>query len=203
MVAAIVVTLLAGTAIFAIQGALVGLIGANPIIVTIGAGAIQEGVIGWLSPGDITPPPGASIDFLARTIFGLPFRSVFRWARCRRCTTARSSSSPICSPISTAIMPSLKRINTPNTGCCRLGRFGPGRRSSPKTTPIRSWTSTRSIQGARRVLILRKTAWTHRSTGGVQAFLYARKNKRRLSGLGYAASNSVELAKLSRVGARS
>lgn len=73
VVAAIVVTLLAGTAIFAIQGALVGLIGANAIIVTIGAGAIQEGVIGWLSPGDITPPAGAGIDFLARTIFGLPF----------------------------------------------------------------------------------------------------------------------------------
>jgi ribose/xylose/arabinose/galactoside ABC-type transport system permease subunit len=73
VVAAIVGTLLAGTAIFAIQGALVGLIGANPIIVTIGAGAIQEGIIGWLSPGDITPPPGANIEFLARTIFGLPF----------------------------------------------------------------------------------------------------------------------------------
>jgi ribose/xylose/arabinose/galactoside ABC-type transport system permease subunit len=76
VVAAIVGTLLAGSAIFAIQGALVGLIGANPIIVTIGAGAIQEGIIGWLSPGDITPPPGASIEFLARTIFGLPFRSM-------------------------------------------------------------------------------------------------------------------------------
>ncbi len=70
---AIVLTLLAGTAIFAIHGALVGLIGANPIIVTIGAGAIQEGIIGWLSPGDITPPAGASIHFLARTLFGLPF----------------------------------------------------------------------------------------------------------------------------------
>ncbi|HEY1884876.1 MAG TPA: hypothetical protein VGG86_02365, partial [Roseiarcus sp.] len=65
VVAAIVSTLLAGTAIFAIQGALVGLIGANPIIVTIGAGAIQEGIIGWLSPGDITPPAGANIEFLA------------------------------------------------------------------------------------------------------------------------------------------
>ena len=73
VVAAIVGTLLAGTAIFAVQGALVGLIGANPIIVTIGAGAIQEGIIGWLSPGDITPPAGANIEFLARTIFGLPF----------------------------------------------------------------------------------------------------------------------------------
>jgi ribose/xylose/arabinose/galactoside ABC-type transport system permease subunit len=51
VVTAIVVTLLAGAVIFAIQGALVGLIGANPIIVTIGAGAIQEGIIGWLSPG--------------------------------------------------------------------------------------------------------------------------------------------------------
>jgi ribose transport system permease protein len=73
VVAAIVGTLLTGTAIFAIQGALVGLIGANPIIVTIGAGAIQEGVIGWLSPGDITPPAGADIAFLARTFFRLPF----------------------------------------------------------------------------------------------------------------------------------
>jgi ribose transport system permease protein len=73
VVPAILGTLLAGTAIFAIQGALVGLIGANPIIVTIGAGAIQEGIIGWLSPGDITPPPGANIEFLARTVFGLPF----------------------------------------------------------------------------------------------------------------------------------
>jgi ribose/xylose/arabinose/galactoside ABC-type transport system permease subunit len=76
VVAAILRTLLAGTAIFALQGALVGLIGANPIIVTIGAGAIQEGIIGWLSPGDITPPPGASIEFLARhdlwvAVFGL------------------------------------------------------------------------------------------------------------------------------------
>lgn len=73
VVAAILGTLLAGTAIFAIQGALVGLIGANPIIVTIGAGAIQEGVIGWLSPGDITPPAGAGIGFLAGTILNLPF----------------------------------------------------------------------------------------------------------------------------------
>ena len=70
---AIALTLLAGTLIFAVQGVLVGSIGANPIIVTIGAGAIQEGIIGWLSPGDITPPPGASIEFLAGTTFGLPF----------------------------------------------------------------------------------------------------------------------------------
>jgi len=44
VVPAIMVTLLAGTLIFTIQGAVIGTIGANPIIVTIGAGAILEGV---------------------------------------------------------------------------------------------------------------------------------------------------------------
>ncbi|HET7717429.1 MAG TPA: ABC transporter permease [Bauldia sp.] len=72
LVPAVVVTLLAGTLIFTIQGAVIGSIGANPIIVTIGAGAIQEGIIGWLSPGDIVPPAGANIDFLAQPILGLP-----------------------------------------------------------------------------------------------------------------------------------
>jgi ribose/xylose/arabinose/galactoside ABC-type transport system permease subunit len=63
VVAAILGTLAAGTAIFALQGALVGLIGANPIIVTIGAGAIQEGIVGWLAPGDITPPAEPTSSF--------------------------------------------------------------------------------------------------------------------------------------------
>jgi ribose/xylose/arabinose/galactoside ABC-type transport system permease subunit len=72
VVPAIIVTLLAGTLIFTIQGAVIGTIGANPIIVTIGAGAIQEGVIGWFSPGDIVPPEGADINFLASTVVGLP-----------------------------------------------------------------------------------------------------------------------------------
>lgn len=72
IVPAMVAALAAGTLIFTIQGAIIGGIGANPIIVTIGAGAIQDGLIGWFSPGDIVPPPGADIDFLARTVFGLP-----------------------------------------------------------------------------------------------------------------------------------
>ena len=72
IVPAIVATLLAGTLVFMIQGAVIGGIGANPIIVTIGAGAIQDGFIGWISPGDVVPPPDADIDFLARTYFGLP-----------------------------------------------------------------------------------------------------------------------------------
>ena len=71
-VPAVFVALLAGTVVFMMQGAIIGTIGANPIIVTIGAGAIQEGVIGWLSPGDVVPPSGADIDFLARPVFGLP-----------------------------------------------------------------------------------------------------------------------------------
>lgn len=71
-VPAVIVALVAGTLVFTIQGGVIGSIGANPIIVTIGAGAIQEGIIGWLSPGDVVPPAGANIDFLARTIFGLP-----------------------------------------------------------------------------------------------------------------------------------
>jgi ribose/xylose/arabinose/galactoside ABC-type transport system permease subunit len=72
LVPAVAVTLIAGTLIFTLQGAVIGSIGANPIIVTIGAGAIQEGIIGWLAPGDIVPPAGADIAFLARPIFGLP-----------------------------------------------------------------------------------------------------------------------------------
>jgi ribose/xylose/arabinose/galactoside ABC-type transport system permease subunit len=73
LVAAIVVTLAAGTLIFVVQGAFVGSIGANPIIITIGAASIQEGIIGRLSPGDITPPFDANISWLAATHFGLPF----------------------------------------------------------------------------------------------------------------------------------
>jgi len=72
IVPAMLAALLAGTLIFMVQGAIIGAIGANPIIVTIGAGAIQDGLIGWISPGDVVPPPGVDIDFLARTYFNLP-----------------------------------------------------------------------------------------------------------------------------------
>jgi ribose/xylose/arabinose/galactoside ABC-type transport system permease subunit len=72
LVPAMIFALVLGTLIFMIQGAVIGSIGANPIIVTIGAGAIQEGVIGWLSPGDIVPPADVDIGFLAQPVFGLP-----------------------------------------------------------------------------------------------------------------------------------
>jgi ribose/xylose/arabinose/galactoside ABC-type transport system permease subunit len=69
---AIVLALVAGAAVFALQGAIVGSIGANPIIVTIGAGALQEGITTWRQAGNITPPANVDIDFLAATVFGLP-----------------------------------------------------------------------------------------------------------------------------------
>lgn len=79
LIFALITTLLIGIAIFAIQGGIVGSIGANPIIVTIGAGALQEGLTTWRQAGNISPPHGADIDWLAKTIGGIPF-SVFVFA---------------------------------------------------------------------------------------------------------------------------
>lgn len=76
LIFAIVTTLLLGTIIFALQGGIVGSIGANPIIVTIGAGALQEGITTWRQAGNISPPAGANIDWLASTVEGIPV-SVF------------------------------------------------------------------------------------------------------------------------------
>jgi ribose/xylose/arabinose/galactoside ABC-type transport system permease subunit len=72
VVTALVLTLVAGAIVFALQGAIVGSIGANPIIVTIGAGALQEGITTWRQAGNITAPANVDIDFLAATVFGLP-----------------------------------------------------------------------------------------------------------------------------------
>lgn len=69
---AMIITLIAGALIFSIQGLIVGGIDASPIIVTIGAGALQVGLTTWLNPGNIGPPAGVDIDFLATTIFSLP-----------------------------------------------------------------------------------------------------------------------------------
>lgn len=74
LLAAIVLTLLLGIVVCAVQGAMVGAWGANPIIVTIGAGVVQEGVAVWLTDGrSVLPPKGASYEFLARPLLGLPF----------------------------------------------------------------------------------------------------------------------------------
>ena len=75
IVLAIVLTLVLGVLVLADQGWLVGRLRANPIIVTIGAGALQEGVATWATGGVSVYPPsnGPSFGFLAAPLFGLPF----------------------------------------------------------------------------------------------------------------------------------
>lgn len=75
VVSAIVLTLILGFLIGAAQGFLVGSIGANPIIVTLGAGSLQAGVAAMLTSGSsISSPSGdTSFAFLARPVLGLPF----------------------------------------------------------------------------------------------------------------------------------
>jgi len=67
---AIVVTLLLAVVIFAIQGFLIGEFGANPIIVTIAAGGLQQGIFLWASKGaTIVPPIGnTSLAFLTQLV---------------------------------------------------------------------------------------------------------------------------------------
>jgi ribose/xylose/arabinose/galactoside ABC-type transport system permease subunit len=71
---AIALTLLLGLAIGAVQGFAVGAWGANPIIVTIGAAGLMEGMAVWLSHGQsIVPPADAtSWEHLAQPVLGLP-----------------------------------------------------------------------------------------------------------------------------------
>lgn len=75
LVPAIVLTLVLGAVVVGVQGALVGRWGANPIIVTIAAGALQEGVVTWVSGGvSVYPPDGApDFSFLAKPLLGVPF----------------------------------------------------------------------------------------------------------------------------------
>lgn len=76
IVQSMILTLVVGVVIFALQGIIIGGVGANPIIVTIGAGALQQGLTTWRIAGNITPPSGVDIGFLARTVGGLPI-SIF------------------------------------------------------------------------------------------------------------------------------
>src|SRR6476646_7648800 len=74
LAAAILFTLVLGLAIGAVQGFAVGAWGANPIIITIGAAGLMEGMAVWLSGGQsIVPPEGAkSWEHLAQPVLGLP-----------------------------------------------------------------------------------------------------------------------------------
>lgn len=75
VVPAIVMTLILGAVIGAIQGFVVGAWGANPIIVTIAAGALQSGIaVSFTGGASIVPPPGnTSFEFLTDLYLGLPF----------------------------------------------------------------------------------------------------------------------------------
>jgi ribose/xylose/arabinose/galactoside ABC-type transport system permease subunit len=70
---AILTTLALGGGICAAQGLLVGFWGANPIIVTIGAGVVQSGMVQWLTGGaSQQPPPDVNYEFLTKVVFGIP-----------------------------------------------------------------------------------------------------------------------------------
>jgi ribose/xylose/arabinose/galactoside ABC-type transport system permease subunit len=70
---AIGLTLLLGLAIVAVQGFAVGAWGANPIIVTIGAAGLMEGMAVWLSHGQSIVPPASETSWqhLAQPVLGL------------------------------------------------------------------------------------------------------------------------------------
>jgi ribose/xylose/arabinose/galactoside ABC-type transport system permease subunit len=67
---AIALTLLLGVAIFAAQGLLIGLLGANPIIVTIAAGGLQQGIFLWATKGAtiVAPPGDQSLSWLTKLV---------------------------------------------------------------------------------------------------------------------------------------
>ena len=74
LAAAIIVTLLLGLAIGSVQGFAVGAWGANPIIITIGAAGLMEGMAVWLSHGQSIIPPSdeTSWEHLGQPVLGLP-----------------------------------------------------------------------------------------------------------------------------------
>ena len=71
--AAIVLTLLLGLAIGVVQGFIVGAWRANPIIVTIGAAGLMEGMAVWLSHGESIVPPSdkTAWQHLAQPVLGI------------------------------------------------------------------------------------------------------------------------------------
>jgi ribose/xylose/arabinose/galactoside ABC-type transport system permease subunit len=74
LLAAILLTLLLGLVIGAVQGFPVGAWGANPIIITIGAAGLMEGMAVWLSNGQSIVPPASETSWqhLAQPVLGLP-----------------------------------------------------------------------------------------------------------------------------------
>jgi ribose/xylose/arabinose/galactoside ABC-type transport system permease subunit len=70
--AAIAATLLLAAATGAVQGAIIGGWNANPIIVTIAAAAVLEGLAIWFSGGVTINPVGTGYRILNERFFGLP-----------------------------------------------------------------------------------------------------------------------------------
>jgi ribose/xylose/arabinose/galactoside ABC-type transport system permease subunit len=73
LVAAILLTLLLGLSIGAVQGFAVGAWRANPIIITIGAAGLMEGLAVWLSHGQSIVPPASETSWqhLAQPVLGI------------------------------------------------------------------------------------------------------------------------------------
>jgi ribose/xylose/arabinose/galactoside ABC-type transport system permease subunit len=71
LAAAIILTLLLGLAIGSVQGFAVGAWGANPIIITIGAAGLMEGMAVWLSNGQSIIPPSGETSW-EQPVLGLP-----------------------------------------------------------------------------------------------------------------------------------
>jgi ribose/xylose/arabinose/galactoside ABC-type transport system permease subunit len=69
---AIILTLLAGVAITALQGAVIGYWAANPIVLTIAAGFAIDGVAIWISGGTTVYPKVTAFNGLNDTPLGLP-----------------------------------------------------------------------------------------------------------------------------------
>lgn len=70
---AIVLSVALGALLCAVQGSIVGALGANPIIVTIAAGALLKGLATLLSGGtSVYPPADAGFHALKDTVLGLP-----------------------------------------------------------------------------------------------------------------------------------
>jgi simple sugar transport system permease protein/ribose transport system permease protein len=73
-VEAIVLAVLLGAVICALQGWIVGALGGNPIIVTIAAGLLQVAVATWMTAGaTVSAPDDSSFRFLTSAPLGLPF----------------------------------------------------------------------------------------------------------------------------------
>jgi ribose/xylose/arabinose/galactoside ABC-type transport system permease subunit len=72
--AAVVVTILLGAVIFAVQGLVIGKWEANPIIVSVAAGACQTGVTTWLTSGTqvVASGGGSLYAKLGGTMLGVP-----------------------------------------------------------------------------------------------------------------------------------